>query len=193
MAYKPRIEVPHAYYHVVARGNNKRRIFEDSFDRRMFLLILTAVARRYGWSILAYCLMDNHYHVLLQLGACERGLSRGMCVLNTGHAVEYNRRHGRINHLFGKRYWSVMLKTDEQLLTACRYVLLNPVRAGVVHAPRDWAWSSYRATLGLALTIPRLAVRQLLERFAPTHNAAVAAFEVFVTDALLGPVRRQPP
>jgi REP element-mobilizing transposase RayT len=193
MAYKPRIEVPHAYYHVVTRGNNKRRIFDDDFDRGMFLVILTSVARHYGWTLLAYCLMNNHYHVVLQLGPCERGLSRGMCVLNTGYAVEYNRRHGRINHLFGKRYWSAMLKTDDHLLRACRYVALNPVRAGLVDAPAEWIWSSYRATIGMALAIRCLATDALLAMFASERRAAVIAYEGFVTAAPEGPVPGQPP
>jgi putative transposase len=193
MAYKPRIEVPHAYYHVVTRGNNKRQIFDDDVDRSVFLLILTTVARHYGWTLLAYCLMNNHYHVVLQLGACERGLSRGMCVLNTGYAVEYNRRHERINHLFGKRYWSRMLKTDEDLKGACRYVVLNPVRARLVDLPADWVWSSYRATIGTALAIPRLAPDELLAILAPERQAAVSEYEEFVAQAVEGPVPRQPP
>lgn len=193
MAYKPRIEVPGRYYHLVTRGNNRRRIFDDDFDRAIFLMILAAVARKYGWTIVAYCLMDNHYHLIIRLGPAEKGLSRGMCELNTGHAVEYNQRHGRVNHLFGKRYWSRMLKDDADLLTNVRYILLNPVRAGTTDRPGTHVWSSYRATIGLALTIPRLATDQLLAMFGTTRETAIAAFEQFCASDHLGPVPRQPP
>jgi len=193
VAYKPRIEVPHAHYHVVTRGNNRRRIFDDDFDRAVFLMILTSVARKYGWTIFAYVLMKNHYHFVIQLGACENGLSRGMCELNTGYAVEYNRRHDRMNHLFGKRYWSRHLKSDAELMSAIRYVLLNPVRAGMVDSPEAYFWSSYRATIGLALAIPRFAGDEVLALFGTKREPAIESLVEFCDPALSGPVRRQPP
>src|SRR3954453_23661057 len=102
MAYKRRIEGPGAYFHVVTRGNNKRQIAHSEDEYRLFLMILQMVAEKYGWKIIACVLMPNHYHLVIKLGTCEKPLSRGMCVLNTGYATEYNERHGRINHLFGK-------------------------------------------------------------------------------------------
>ena len=124
MAYKPRVEVPYGYYHVVTRGNNKRPIYDDDCDREEFLVLLERIARRYGWLFYAYCLMGNHYHLVMQIA--DKGLSRGMCELNTAHAVGYNVRHARINHLFGRRYWSELITTDAYLLGACRYVVQNP-------------------------------------------------------------------
>jgi REP element-mobilizing transposase RayT len=102
MGYAPRIEVPYGYYHVVTRGNNRRTIYADDRDRELFLMILARVARRYGWSFLAYCLMGNHYHFVLQLA--EAGISRGMCELNTAYAATNNLRHGRADHVFGRRF-----------------------------------------------------------------------------------------
>jgi putative transposase len=177
MAYKPRIEVPGAYYHVGTRGNNRRSIFEDDRDREVFLLILRRVARRHGWLLFAYCLMGNHYHLVLQIG--EAGISEGMCELNTAHAVTYNVRHGRINHLFGRRYWSELILTNTHLFQACRYVVQNPVRAGLCNQCEDWKWSSYRATIGVSTPPPFLAVDDLLEFVAPGPSDRVARFREY--------------
>src|SRR5215210_7542649 len=194
VAHKLRIEVPGAYYHVGTRGNNKRRIFDDDSDRRAFIVMLHHVARKYGWSVLAYCLMDNHYHLVLQSG--DDGLSRGMCELNTGYAVDYNKRHGRCNHLFGRRFWSEILKTDAYLVSTCRYVVLNPVRAGFVKKPEDWIFSSYRATVGLAPATLFPEVRRVLELVAPGARDPVAAFREYCESGLraeASQARRQPP
>ena len=87
------------YHHVVTRGNNKRKIFKADKDRGFFCLTVDRVAKKYGWTVLAYVLMDNHYHLVISVG--ERGLSAGMCELNTAYAVWFNQEHGRVNHLFG--------------------------------------------------------------------------------------------
>ena len=177
MTYVPRIEVPYGYYHVGTRGNNKRRIFADDRDRELFLLHLRRVARRYSWSFYAYCLMGNHYHLVMQLG--EKGISRGMCELNTGYALTCNRRHDRINHLFGRRFWSELITTDARLLTTCRYVVQNPVRAGLCSSCEEWPWSSYRATIGTALPEPFLAVPDLLALGTPGARDPVERFREF--------------
>src|SRR5205085_10314520 len=118
-------------------------IAHDDGDYDTFRMLLSAVAVSFDWTIIAFVLMGNHYHIGLRLGTVEKGLSRGMCFLNTGYATEYNRRYGRSNHLFGKRYWSGIIADDAQLLRTVRYVLLNPVRAKLVAHPADWPWSSY--------------------------------------------------
>jgi len=174
MAYTPRIEVPYGYYHVGTRGNNKRSIYADDRDRDLFLLLLRRVARRYGWSFYAYCLMGNHYHLVLQIG--EAGISRGMCELNTGWAITYNSRHERVNHLLGRRFWSELITSDAYLLEACRYVVQNPVRAGVCAACEDWTWSSYRATIGLAPPEPFLDVTDVLGFVAPGAKDPIDRF-----------------
>jgi REP element-mobilizing transposase RayT len=165
MSYVPRIEVPHGSFHVGTRGNNKRQVFLDDDDRKRFLLLLGKVARKYAWSIYAYCLMDNHYHLVLRLA--EAGLSRGMCELNTAYAVGFNERYQRINHLFGRRFWSEHITKDAYLFEAIRYVVQNPVRAGMCGSCEEWPWSSYRATIGLTRAHPFLAVEDVLDFVAP--------------------------
>jgi REP element-mobilizing transposase RayT len=191
MAYKLRDESP-GFYHVVSRGNNKRPIFVDDHDRLVFLIRLNRVATKYGWEIFAYCLMDNHYHLVMRIG--ERGMSQGMCELNFGYALAFNARHGRINHLFGRRYWSDGLRTDARLLNACRYTLLNPVRAGISNRPGRYMWSSYRATIGLALSNVRLAADELLQLFGRHRSVSIASFVRFCDESdETGHVRWQPP
>ena len=174
MAYHPRIQVPNGYYHLGARGNNKRPIYLDDQDRAHFLKLLRALATRYGWSFYAHCLMGNHYHLVVQIA--EAALSQAMCELNTAYAIAFNRRHGRINHLFGRRFWSELITTDAHLLQAVRYVVQNPVRAGLCATCEDWPWSSYRATVGLARPEPHLAVDDVLRFVAPNASDPAAEF-----------------
>ena len=190
MAYVPRTEIPYGYYHVGTRGNNKRRIFLDDRDRELFMLHLRRVARRYSWSFYAYCLMGNHYHLVMQLG--EKGISRGMCELNTGYALTFNRRHDRINHLFGRRFWSELITTDARLLTTCRYVVQNPVRAGLCSRCEEWPWSSYRATVGTAVPEPFLAVQDLLALGSPGPRDPVERFREFCGTIVAKRTAREP-
>ena len=178
MTHVPRIEVPHGYYHVGTQGNNKRSIFLDDYDRKRFLLLLGNVVRRYAWSLYAYCLMGNHYHLVLRLS--ERGaLSRGMCELNTAYARGFNARYRRINHLFGKRFWSELITSDSYLLGAIRYVVQNPVRAGFCASCEDWPWSSYRATVRFEKPVAFLAVEDVLDFVAPGAVDPVEQFRDF--------------
>ena len=185
--YRPRIEIPGGHYHVGTRGNDQQPIFLDDDDRVRFLLLLARTARRYGWLIHSYCLMTNHYHLVLQLS--DRGLSRGMCELNGGYALGFNDRHKRSNHLFGKRFWDRHLDTDTYFHDTCRYVVLNPIRVGLERKLGTWRWSSYRATIGLDLAPSFLAVGDLLAHYGSTPAAARDAFIRHVAE---GPVQRQP-
>jgi REP element-mobilizing transposase RayT len=180
------------YHHVVTRGNNKRRIFLDDRDRIVFCLSLERIARKYGWRILAYCLMDNHYHLLIWVG--EEGLHKGMCELNTGHARTFNATHGRVNHLFGRRYWNRRMKTEASLMAVARYIVRNPRRAGITNELEGYHWSSYAATIGLAFADMQLARDELLAFLAPTPDRAIEAFRVYCLDeGAPEHVRRQPP
>jgi putative transposase len=183
-----RIEVPGGYYHLSTRGNNKCAICDDDVDREMFEMQLDRVTKKYGWVVLAYCLMDNHYHLIIQIG--DAGMSRGMCELNGSYARMYNRRHGRMNHLFGRRYWDALIATDEHLLECCRYVVLNPVRAGICRLPADWRWSSYAATVGRAFGPSFLAGDELLQLFSHRPDVARDAYRQFIR---AGHDIRQPP
>jgi putative transposase len=177
MSYVPRIEIPYGYYHVGTRGNNRRSIYEDDRDREVFIFALRRVARKFGWYVYAYCLMGNHYHLVMQIG--EAGISRGMCELNSWYAIVYNARYDRMNHLFGRRFWSELITADAHLLGACRYVVQNPVRAGLCAACEDWRWSSYRATIGMATPEPFLAVKNVLDVVTPTGRNKVDGFREY--------------
>jgi REP element-mobilizing transposase RayT len=183
-----RIEIPGGYYHVCTRGNNRRPIFVDDRDRRVFLMMLRRLARKYGWAIYAHCSMRNHYHLLLQLS--EGGLSRGMCELNGGFALDFNARHERSDHLFGRRFWSDLIDHESHLLASCRYIVLNPVRAGLSDDADSWPWSSYRACAGGEPVPSVLAAGDLLEFFGHDRIRAQAAYRDYVSN---GHVERQPP
>ena len=179
---------PGGYFHVGTRGNNKQAIFLDGTDRYWFLEMLGKAVVRYEWSVYAYCLMTNHYHSVLQIP--EGGLSEGMCELNGGYARWSNIRHGRCDHLFGRRFSSREITTEEYLLEACRYVVLNPVRAGLVERPEQWSWSSYRACAGLEYPLPWFAPKTLLQLFSPRPPEAMERYRRFVERGLVeeGPV-----
>jgi putative transposase len=171
--YKPRDESP-GYHHVVMRGNNKRPIFETDADRKDFCRRVDYIALKYGWAIIAYCLMENHFHLVILVG--QAGLSRGMCELNTGYAVGFNKRRSRINHLFGRRFWNRRARSDAGVMNIVRYVLQNPLRAGLTDKLESYAWSSHAATIGLAVAQMKLAREELLAFFGNTTDSAVKAF-----------------
>ena len=191
MSVQLRDESP-GYHHVVTRGNNKRAIYESDRDRWFFCLHVDRVARKHGWRVIAYALMKNHYHLILSVG--EQGLAAGMCELNSGYAVWFNAQHGRINHLFGKRYWNRRIRTDASLMNAVRYVVQNPRRAGGSKPLEAYVWTSYAATIGLAFARMKLERDELLAFFGRSPESAIASFRVFCsTTPLAGHVRRQPP
>jgi REP element-mobilizing transposase RayT len=144
MARPLRLEYPGAVYHVTARGHERSSIFRNDADRKKFLELLGSIGRDEKWLIHAYCLMTNHYHLLVEtpLGS----LSRGMRSLNGRYTQWFNWKHRRSGHLFEGRFRSVLVQKETHLLELCRYVVLNPVRAGLVRRPGDWRWSNYQAT-----------------------------------------------
>jgi len=135
-------------YHVVARGDAKQAIYYDDDDRRRFLSILETVVERYGIECHAYCLMSNHYHGVIR--TLEPNLSSAMHYLNSVYAQWWNRRHRRVGHVFQGRFKAQLIQVDRYFLEACRYVVLNPVRGGLVKTAEEWLWSSYAACAGLA-------------------------------------------
>ena len=137
-----RTTLPDGYFHVTARGVEQRPIYLDSEDCRSFLGLFGSTARRHGWTLYAFCLMGNHYHLVLE--ATREALSDGAQWLNGVYAQDFNRRHGRWGHLFGARFASWVIETEEHLYAACRYVVENPVRAGLCASPEDWPWSGSR-------------------------------------------------
>jgi REP element-mobilizing transposase RayT/DNA-directed RNA polymerase specialized sigma24 family protein len=145
-----RIEFPGAVYHVTARGDRRESIFDDDDDRQLFLSVLAQALERFDALALAYCLMGNHYHLVLHTRAAN--LSRLMRHLNGVYTQSYNRRHGKVGHLLQGRFKAILVDREAYLLTVCRYVELNPVRAGMVEEPSQWGWSSYLAHVGRAQT-----------------------------------------
>jgi REP element-mobilizing transposase RayT len=177
-----RIEFPNALYHVTARGDRREDIFEDDADRRMFLDTLAEVIDQFNWVCYAWCLMDNHYHLLIQTP--DGNLSKGMRQLNGVYTQASNRRHKRVGHLFQGRFKAILVDSDSYLLELSRYVVLNPVRAGVVKSPGAWPWSSYRASMGREEAPPWLAVDGLLAQFGKRRALARERYARFVAEGI---------
>lgn len=178
MARAPREEEPGGFYHVAARGNCGQDIFSDDVDRGELLSRLDRTSRRYNWICLAYCLMTNHFHLVVTIP--DGGLSTGMQELLSGYSRQTNRRYGRRDHLFRQHFFSVRLQRHEHLLEVCRYVVLNPVRAALCAAPEAWRWSSYRACAGLSFAPAFLARDNLLALFGRSPTVAEQRYRSFV-------------
>ena len=189
-----RIEYPGAVYHVTSRGNARSSVFLQDEDHTAFLEVLSRVVARWRWLVHAYCLMGNHYHLLLETR--EANLSRGMRQLNGEFSQDFNRRHCRSGHLFQGRFHAVLVEKQSHLLELCRYIVLNPVRARGTKAsrPEDWKWSSYRATAGLAQVPACLDVSWLLSQFGGTRETRHKSFRRFVAEGMPlgkpGPARK---
>ncbi len=163
MARPLRIEFAGALYHVTSRGNAREPIFTGDDDRRSFLGILGQAVARHRWLCHAYCLMPNHYHLLVQ--TLEANLSRGMRQVNGVYTQRFNKANQRVGHVFQGRFGAVLVERDTHLLELARYVVLNPVRAGLAARPEDYRWSSLPAVLGLVPVPVWLEARPLLARF----------------------------
>jgi REP element-mobilizing transposase RayT len=181
MGYPLREEIAGAYYHVGTRGNNRRDIYTDDTTRLIFYLWLQILVKRYRWRIVAYCLMVNHYHLVLQIG--DPGLSRGMQGLNGGYAKAFNAREGRRDHLFGRRFWSRQLDDVDDLIRTCVYVDLNPTRSFDV-APADWAWSGHRAAIGLDAPTGFHKVGDIWRKLDPKPRTAMDSYAELVAACL---------
>jgi REP element-mobilizing transposase RayT len=177
-----RVEFPGALYHVASRGNNRARIFWTQLDRERFVQGLAETVARDGFEVYAYCLLGNHYHALVAtpLGNLARGMQR----LNSAYAQHVNKHHGRSGHVFQGRYHARLIERDAHLLELSRYVVLNPVRAGLVTSPEAWRWSSYRATAGIEPSPGFLSTAWLLGRFGTDDRRARGLYAAFVADGL---------
>lgn len=178
MARPLRIEFPGAVYHITSRGNDKKDVFMADRDREDFLNILKGVVSRYNWLCHAYCLMNNHYHLLVETP--DGNLSIGMRQLNGVYTQRFNKRQGRVGHLFQGRYKAVVVQKDSHLLEACRYVVLNPVRANMAKSPDEWAWSSYLATAGYKKPHACLEINWVLRQLASDSRPMEKAYREFV-------------
>ena len=185
MARPLRLEFEGALYHVIARGNAREAIFLDDEDREAFLANLGRVAERFDWRLWAWCLMGNHYHLLVE--TLRPTLSRGMREVNGVYTQAFNRRRGRVGHVLQGRYQAVLVDQDSYLLELSRYVVLNPVRAGMVGAAGAWSWSSYAAMMGKAPAPDWLAVDETLRLFHGERGPARRAYARFVAEGVHAP------
>ena len=183
MPRPPRPLEVNAFSHVTSRGNRGEPIFTDPTDFVRFLEITEQATVRFRWQCLAYCLMTNHYHLVVRTP--EPSISQALHHLNGSYARWFNRRHGYQGHLFQRRFHSRAIESDWHLLEACRYVVLNPVRAGLVGRPSEWTWSSYRATIGASPEACTLALDELLGFFGRPPARAREAFRAFVDDGVV--------
>lgn len=182
MARPLRIEFAGALYHVTARGDRQEAIYEDDKDRQAYLDILGEVVERFHWHCYAYCLMGNHYHLVIE--TLEGNLSKGMRQLNGVYTQVSNRRHRRVGHLFQGRYKAILVDKDAYWLEVSRYVVLNPVRAGVVKQPGAWRWSSYNATVGAQSPPTWLKAEAVLAQFGKTRDIARQRYKRFIGDGI---------
>jgi len=185
MARPLRLEFPGALYHITSRGNRRENIYEENADREAFLSILCHVCGTHNWVCHAYCLMDNHYHLLVETP--DANLAKGMRQLNGIYTQTFNRTYARVGHVFQGRYKSILVEKDSYLLELSRYIVLNPVRAGMVQSAEDWPWSSYGAMVGQGDGISGLNTKWMLALFGNTKEKAMASYKIFVSEGMEQP------
>lgn len=174
MARPLRLEYPWALYHVTARGDRRGWIYLDEADHRQFIETLARAVQQFNWVLSAYCLMGNHYHLLVETP--DANLARGMQWLNGVYTQRFNRRHGRVGHVLQGRYKAILVQRESYLLELARYIVLNPVRAGLVDDPSEWEWSSYPATAGISKPPLWLMTARVLDEFGPDPHGAYRRF-----------------
>jgi len=179
MARPIRIEYAGALYHITSRGNAREAIFFTDEDRLSFLKILQDQCRTINWLCHAYCLMDNHYHLLIETP--DGNLSKGMRQLNGVYTQTFNRHHNRVGHVFQGRYKGILVEKEAYLLELCRYIVLNPVRAQMVRSAKEWPWSSYCSTAGYVEQDELLTSDWILASFAKSKTAAQIKYREFIS------------
>ena len=180
MARQLRIECEHGLYHVTARGNARQVIFHDEYDWKYFQECFSVAVDHNGWLCHSYCLMSNHYHMLIETP--RPNLSKGMKYVNGRYAQYFNRRYKRVGHVFQGRFAGVLVEKERYLMELCRYIVLNPVRAEMVDTAKDWHWSSYRALAGLVDKPEWLTVNWLLGCFGSQREDAQKHYKKFVAE-----------
>jgi putative transposase len=184
MARPLRIEYDGAVYHITSRGNSRKPIYKEDEDRRIFLEVLHRANTRYNWLCHAYCLMNNHYHLIIETP--DGNLSQGMRQLNGVYTQLFNKRHNRVGHIFQGRYKAILIQKESHLLEVSRYVVLNPVRAKAVKDPEEWKWSSYRGTAGKEKPHPCLTEDRILGQFGSKRRQSEKKYREFVIAGIGG-------
>jgi putative transposase len=173
-----RLEFPGALYHITSRGNECKTIFFDDSDFRLFLEQLEAVCEQFRWNVYAYCLMTNHYHLLVETP--EANICKGMRQLNGVYSQAINRKYLRVGHLFQGRYKAILVEKDAYLLELSRYIVLNPIRACLVQSLSEWPWSSWAAAMGYELSPKWLQSDAILSMFAEHRADARLRYMKFI-------------
>jgi REP element-mobilizing transposase RayT len=179
MARPPRLQAPGTVHHLIARGNERREVFRDDVDREDYLERIASYRLRFGFRLYAYCLMPNHVHLAVEQGSAS--LSAFMHALQSSYTQRFNRRHGRVGHLFQGRYKSFLVDSDRYFLALVRYIHENPVKAGIVRAPRSYPWSSdlfFRTGIGPAW----LDLDRALALLAPSRREAMRTYRDLMAD-----------
>lgn len=182
MARPLRIEYEDAFYHIIQRGIEKKRIFLQDTDKGKFLSYLSQAYLRYRIIIHTYTLMDNHYHLILQTP--KANLSKVMHYLNTSYAVYFNTKRKRTGPLYQGRYKAILVQQDEYLHHLSRYIHLNPVRANIVRAPIKYPWSSHNYFVSSASPPPWLQISFILSMFDKTVLKARKLYKEFVLNGI---------
>lgn len=189
MARPLRIEYPGAFYHITSRGNERKDIFRDNKDRERFLGYLETSVARYKAVIHVYCLMNNHYHLLMSTP--EGNLSQIIRHINGGYTTYFNKRHKRAGHLFQGRYKAILVDADAYAGELSRYIHLNPVRAGIARKPDQYIWSSYSAYSGKT-SAPRWLTTDWLLQYFGTKTADAQKTYCFFTEVAIGQSEEDP-
>jgi len=177
MARPLRIQFPGAFYHITARGNEKKDIFRNNRDRERFLSYLASSSERYGAIVHAYCLMDNHYHLILQTP--QANLSQIMQHINGAYTIYFNIKRKRVGHLFQGRYKAILVDQNEYAQELSCYVHLNPFRSKIVKDPKDYPWSSYPYYIGLRKEPRWLTTKYILSYFGNQDKDAREGYRKF--------------
>jgi len=180
-----RIEFSGAVYHVTSRGDRREDIYLDDGDRQLWLDTLGEACNRFGWIVHSYCLMTNHYHLLIETP--NGNLSRGMRHLNGVYTQRFNRKHKLSGHLYQGRFKAILVQADVYLLELSRYIVLNPIRANMITVLSAWEWSSYPAMVGLVVSPDWLARKPLLLQFDGNLNHAVTRYTDFIKEGVNKP------
>lgn len=178
MARQLRIQFEGALYHIISRGNERMMIFLDEADRIKYLNILSTTIKRFNWLCHVYCLMGNHYHLMVETP--DANLAKGMKYLNQVYTQFFNWKYNRVGHVLQGRYKSYIVQKEAYLLHCCRYIVLNPWDAKLVQHPKMWKWSSYGATAGVNKPEPFLTTDWLLEIFGSDVRRARGNYVKFV-------------
>ena len=182
MARPLRLELAGSIYHITSRGDRREAIYDNDEDRETWLEIFGNACKRFNWRCHSYCLMDNHYHIVIE--TAEANLSKGMRQLNGVYTQYYNRKYGRAGHVFQGRYKGILVERDEYLLELARYVVLNPIRANMIKNIETWKWSSYQGMIGEKPAQLWLETGWTLGQFSKQRKRAIGKYIDFVREGI---------